>query len=109
MTALFEAVTLVAAAAAVPAAPAAATTSRNGAAATAAAAAAAAAAASVGLQGSNEPVDTPSHLAFYLFALQQLSYPASIAGLFSTESNSDDTPVLVKEQVVQDASRAVFR
>ncbi|GAX77051.1 hypothetical protein CEUSTIGMA_g4497.t1 [Chlamydomonas eustigma] len=67
------------------------------------------AAAAVALQGSNEPVDTPSHLAMYLFALQQLSYPSTVAGLFATESNSDDTPVLVKQQAVHDASRAVFR
>jgi hypothetical protein len=44
-------------------------------------------------------IDTPNHLAFYLFVLQQLAYPASIMGLFATESGSDDAPVLIKLQV----------
>ncbi len=56
-----------------------------------------------------EAIDTPNHLGFYIFVLQQLAYPASIVGLFATESGSDDAPVLVKQQVVQEATRAVFR
>lgn len=44
-------------------------------------------------------INTPNHLAFYLFALQQLAFPASLTGLFATESASDDSPVLIKLQV----------
>ncbi len=59
--------------------------------------------------GGGEPIDTCNHLAMYLFALQQLAYPSSIAGLFAIESGSDDTPVIIRPQAAQDATRAVFR
>lgn len=62
-----------------------------------------------GLVESPEKTDTPQHLAFYLFVLQQLAYPSSITGLFAMESGNDDAPVLIKQQQAQEAVKAVFR
>ncbi|KAG1672599.1 hypothetical protein FOA52_002079 [Chlamydomonas sp. UWO 241] len=59
--------------------------------------------------GGGERYDTPAHIGFYLFSLQQLAYPHSIAQLFATDSTTDDMPVLLKQQEAQEAVRACFR
>jgi hypothetical protein len=52
-------------------------------------------------------VDTPQHLSFYLFTLQQLAFPASLFSLFA--DNEDQAVLTINAAALPEVCKAVFR
>ncbi|GFH07094.1 EF-hand domain-containing protein, partial [Haematococcus lacustris] len=61
-----------------------------------------------GLLDLGEGLDSPQHLSFYLFTMQQLAYPASLTALFPGEGE-EAARVRVNGVVLPDVCKAVFR
>ncbi|KAJ9532956.1 hypothetical protein QJQ45_018051 [Haematococcus lacustris] len=61
-----------------------------------------------GLLDVGEGLDSPQHLSFYLFTMQQLAYPASLTALFPGEGE-EAARVRVNGVVLPDVCKAVFR
>jgi hypothetical protein len=54
-----------------------------------------------------DAVDTPQHLSFYLFTLQQLAFPASLFSLFA--DNEDQAVLTINAAALPEICKAVFR